>query len=108
MTTAQIRRWLDSDHPDAARVRERHLPLFLGHDFEVDHVCPKAWGGIDHPRNYALILRDANRHFRDSLGSNERFEYIGSSIMRQVQEFMRWVREASEIDWTTMRRISFD
>ena len=46
--------------------------------FDADHVVPKRWAGIDHPRNYVVMHQSMNRRS---------MAYCG--VLRKVAEFTR-------------------
>ena len=57
--------------------------------FDVDHVVPQKWGGINHPRNFVVMHRSMNRSFQEDLPENK-LAYIEKSTrttMRLVGHF---------------------
>ena len=67
--------------------------------FDVDHVVPKRWGGIDHPRNYVLMHQSMNRSFGDNQ-PEVKMAYYGSqnrTVLRKVAEFTRKLFECTSV-----------
>ena len=56
--------------------------------FDVDHVVPKRWGGVDHPRNYVVVHQSMNRSFGEEQ-PEVKMAYYGRSVLRKVAEFTR-------------------
>ena len=59
--------------------------------FDVDHVVPKRWAGIDHPRNYVVMHQSMNRSFGDEK-PELKMAYCGvqsQCVLRKVAEFTR-------------------
>jgi hypothetical protein len=45
--------------------------------FDLDHLLPDSWSGIDHPRNYVMMHRSYNRSFADATPEHK-LAYIGN------------------------------
>merc|ERR1711998_428229 len=67
--------------------------------FDVDHVVPSRWGGIDHPRNMVVMHRTMNRSFRDSLPETKWYylEQRSAGILRKVAIFAREVYGSKQV-----------
>ena len=58
--------------------------------YDIDHIVPKRWGGLDHPRNFVVMHRSMNRSFRDAL-PEDKMAYINKrdrGILRKVAQFV--------------------
>lgn len=64
-----------------------------GHEFDVDHIIPKACGGIDHPRNYAIMARRLNSRFQEKM--DEKLAIIKAPVRRQVLDFAQNAQKAA-------------
>ena len=60
---------------------------------DIDHVVPKRWGGVDHPRNYVAMHCSMNRSFGSAL-PEEKWAYLGNSVMRGVAHFVQGIRDS--------------
>ena len=65
--------------------------------FDVDHVVPKRWGGIDHPRNYVVVHQSMNRSFGDDQ-AELKMAYYGRSVLRKVAEFTRCAMSSNGVN----------
>lgn len=65
------------------------------YDPHVDHILPKAYGGIDHPRNYALMSGKLNIYFGDRMDSDEKLAVVGKVVRGHVMRFARQAADAS-------------
>lgn len=75
--------------------------------YQVDHIIPESFclsDACNHPRNYAIIPSDYNTKFSNKLGY-EKMHYMGPFIMRQVTNFVKWARKASNVDWKSLPKI---
>ena len=65
--------------------------------FDVDHVVPKRWGGVDHPRNYAVMHRSLNYAFVDRLPECKMayLEAHSQNALRRVYEFVTTIQRSS-------------
>lgn len=76
--------------------------------YDVDHVVPSRWGGIDHPRNFVVMHRSMNRALGDAM-PEDKMAYldasicasigtsIGNSALRKVADFIRDLRRSSTV-----------
>ena len=85
--TQQVRRWL----------RDEGLCL---EDCEVDHIVPRALGGVDHPYNYALVRRDLNRQWSANWTADKRRE-LGPCAVQQALAFAQWSTAQSTVPYST-------
>ena len=62
-------------------------------EFEVDHILPDSFGGLNHPYNYFLISKQGglNQHLSHYF-SHEKAALVGKATISKVKFFMRWVR----------------
>ena len=70
--------------------------------WEVDHVLPCKLGGYDHPRNYCIIPKELNRAFTTHL--DQKFVFYGRHIMEQVSEFLNFLKDHSNVNWSEMKK----
>lgn len=64
-----------------------------GHSFEVDHIIPQACGGIDHPRNYAVMASRLNARFQEKM--DEKLAIVTAPVRRQVLDFAQGAKKAA-------------
>lgn len=64
--------------------------------FDVDHVVPEKWGGINHPRNYVVMHRSMNRSFQGKLPETK-WAYLGMSGLRTVARFFQEVMASKAV-----------
>ena len=67
--------------------------------FDVDHILPQKWGGLDHPRNYVVMHRSMNRSFKECL-PEAKFSYIerrSDTVLRKVNEFTKDVLQSTQV-----------
>eukprot|EP00964_Phaeocystis_antarctica_P153298 scaffold121499_cov63-Phaeocystis_antarctica.AAC.1 len=60
---------------------------------DIDHVVPKRWGGVDHPRNYVAMHCSMNRSFGSAL-PEEKWAYLGKSVTRGVAVFVKGIYDS--------------
>jgi len=68
--------------------------------YDIDHVVPKCWGGLDHPRNYVVMHRSLNRSFRE-LMPQDKMQYIqrnNKTILRKVAQFVKEVNSSGQVE----------
>ena len=58
--------------------------------FDVDHVVPKRWAGIDHPRNYVVMHQSMNRSFGDEKPELWRAEPVRASQGCRIHSASVW------------------
>ena len=61
------------------------------HAFDIDHIIPKCYGGVDHPRNYCVMASSLNRSFRSLM--DEKVALLGRHNMLAVRRFIANVGE---------------
>ena len=61
--------------------------------FDIDHVVPDNWGGINHPRNMVVMHRSMNRSFQDALPETKWYylSHRKSGVLRHVALFVKEV-----------------
>ena len=61
--------------------------------FDIDHVVPDNWGGINHPRNMVVMHRSMNRSFKDVLPETKWYylSHRKSGVLRRVAFFVKEV-----------------
>ncbi|EOD34597.1 hypothetical protein EMIHUDRAFT_122763 [Emiliania huxleyi CCMP1516] len=71
--------------------------------FDVDHVVPRKWGGIDHPRNMVVMHSSMNRAFGADMPEAKWFYLCSSSscrssgVLRQVAAFFKEIYGNKEV-----------
>ena len=67
--------------------------------YDVDHVVPRRWGGLDHPRNYVVMHRSMNRSLRDGL-PEDKMAYLNKrdrAVLRKVARFVDSVLKSKTV-----------
>lgn len=59
-------------------------------DFNVDHIIPKFWGGIDHPRNYFLLCGSLNKSLGEWI-TKEKMAFIGKKNRAAASKFAKFM-----------------
>lgn len=72
-----------------------HYEGIDGANFHVDHILPKAWGGLDHPRNYCIMWDRLNLHFGPYVW--EKLGYLDQAAARMAAQFNRDINSAPNV-----------
>mmetsp|Transcript_7935 Transcript_7935/g.20338 ORF Transcript_7935/g.20338 Transcript_7935/m.20338 type:complete len:147 (-) Transcript_7935:137-577(-) len=67
--------------------------------YDIDHVVPSCWGGLDHPRNYVIMHRSMNRSLRECM-PEDKMAYLkkrDKGILRKVAGFVHDVLKSPAV-----------
>lgn len=67
--------------------------------YDVDHIVPTRWGGLNHPRNYVVMHRSMNRALGDAM-PEDKMAYIdhhNNTVLRKVAEFIDGVVKSKKV-----------
>jgi hypothetical protein len=104
----QLRQYIKANkHETKPGGKLHHLESYFTADgkckvhYHIDHIIPIACGGVDHPRNYALMPVKWNQYF-GQWHTIEKQRYLGLTVSRRVREFVRWLRKNQTINWENL------
>jgi hypothetical protein len=61
-------------------------------DFNIDHIIPNFWGGLDHPRNYFIMCGCLNKSL-GALISKEKIAHIGTHARSAASSYSKYMRQ---------------